>query len=61
MEWLFEVNESDIGSEKLVDNNYKADLLIVNSDNKIWVEAKAIITLDNETVFPSMQGKRALK
>lgn len=58
---IFKINENNIISEKFVDKNYKADLLIVNGDNKICVEAKAILTLDKETVFPIKQGERALK
>ena len=47
--------------ERKVNLRVKTDLLVENGKKQIVYEAKAIISKNKETIFPSIQGERSLR
>lgn len=46
--------------EKVIDG-YKTDFVLLNDNNKLLVEAKGIISVDKDIIFPSVYSGRAVK
>ncbi|MFG6117222.1 DNA/RNA nuclease SfsA [Halobacillus sp. MO56] len=60
---LYSEHEYAIYREKLLDNNYKSDLYLISekTNSDIIIEAKGIISDEENTVFPQVNSERSLE
>lgn len=60
-EYLENNYEYDYLCREKVINGYKTDFVLVNNNNNLLVEAKGIISVEKNIIFPSVYSERAVK